>query len=371
MKILYWIPFFLPDTGGIETLSAKLLPELARRGHQLVVVASHGAHPLPDLTFHEGIPVHRFHFRNVVRKDNLLLIPQILSKIVSLKEEFQPDLVHMHVSDPSGFFHLKTLRAHPVPTIVTLHNACSIFGNYGPDTMMDELLEKANWITAVSRVTLSGWIEAYPQFSDKSSVVYNGVEIPQPDPLPLPFHPPGLLCLGRLIPQKRFDLAIRAMVALRRKFPLLKLTIAGEGHLRKELEELAASCGLCNCVRFTGGVSPQRVPNLLNANTMLVMPSDWEGFPLAALEAASMARPIVATEVGGIPEIILHGQTGLVVPPQDIEALTEAITYLLDRPRLAEEMGLAGRKRIQEEFSLQLTASAYEEIYDRSINEHG
>jgi glycogen(starch) synthase len=370
MKILYWIPFFLPDTGGIETLSAKLLPEFAHRGHQLIVVTSHGAHPLPDLTFHEGIPVHRFHFRNALRKDNFLLIPQILSKIVSLKEEFQPDLVHIHVSDPSGFFHLKTHRAHPVPTILTLHNACSIIGNLGPNTMMSELLERANWITAVSKNTLSGWVEVYPQLSDKSSVVYNGVEIPQLDPLPLPFYPPSLLCLGRLIPQKRIDLAIRAMVVLRQRFPLLQLTIAGEGHLRKELEELAASYGLCNCVRFTGGTPPQHVPNLLNANTLLVMPSDWEGFPLAALEAASMARPIVATNVGGNPEIILHRQTGLVVPPQDAEALAEAITYLLDRPQLAEEMGLAGRKRIREEFNLQRTASAYEEIYHRLINEH-
>jgi len=365
MRILYWIPFFLPDTGGIETLSASLLPEFVKRGHQLAVVASHGSNPLPDETDYQGIPIYRFHFRSAVRRENLPQLLEIRKRVAALKRAFQPDLVHIHVSDPSGFIHLQTLQAHPAPTLVSLHTNLTDLNNTSSDTLMGQLLDKADWITGVSKTTLENAIRCKPEIANRCSVIYNGIKTPTITPNLLPFAPPILLCLGRLITCKHFDLVIEAMVILIKRYPHLRLTIAGDGLQREELEDLTVSLRLEEQVEFIGWVPPEEVPEVLNATTLLVLPSRSEGLPMAALEAAHMARPIITTDVGGNPEAVLHQQTGLIVRAGDVQGLVEAIAYLLDHPQLAQEMGDAARRHAQEVFRLEKTADAYDKIYHK------
>ena len=367
MRIMLWTPFFLPDIGGIETLMARLMPELARRGHQLILVTSHGAHLVPDETLHEGIPVYRFHFRSAVRKENLSLMLSILRQLATLRENFQPDLVHLHTSDPSGFFFLKTRKAHPCPTLVSFHNTRKAFTAHEPDTMLAELMAAGDWFTVVSRENLGSWTNLNPELASRMSVVHNGVAIPNLEPSPLPFEPPQLLCLGRLIPQKRLDLAVQAMGMLHEKYPALELTICGEGPLRAEIEAQIEALGLGKRTHLKNSVPFEQVPAMINESTMLVMPSDWEGLPMTAIEAASMARPVVASAAGGLPEVVLHGQSGLIVPRGDAPGLAQAISGLLDQPEKARAMGEAGRRHIQENFSLEATASGYENIYHRLV----
>jgi len=363
MRILYWIPFFLPDTGGMETLSAGLLPELVKRGHQLTVVASHGSTPVPDETDYQGIPIYRFHFRSAVRRENLGQLLKIRKRVAALKRAFKSDLVHIHVSDPSGFFHLQTLQAHPSPTLVSLHTDLTDLVNTSSDSLMGQLLIKADWITCVSKATLENAIRCKPEIANHSSVIYNGIKTPGITPDLLPFDPPILLCLGRLIPIKNFDLVIEAMVILVKRYPHLRLTIAGDGIQREELQDLTVSLKLEGQVEFIGWVPQEDVQEVLNKATLLVLPSRREGLPMAALEAAHMARPIITTDVGGNPEIVLHRQTGLIVRVGDMQGLVEAIAYLLDHPQLAQEMGHAARLHAQEVFNLEKTADAYDKIY--------
>jgi len=373
MRILYWTPFFLPDSGGMETLSAHLLPELVKRGHQLAVVASHGSIPLPDETDYQDIPIYRFHFRSAVRRENLGQLLKIRKRVAALKMTFQPDLVHIHVSDPSGFFHLQTLQAHPSPTLVSLHTNLADQINTSSDTLMGQLLDKADWITCVSKATLENAIRCKPEIANRCSVIYNGIKPPGITPDQLPFDPPILLCLGRLIPIKNFDLVIEAMVILVKRYPHLRLIIAGDGLLREELQDLADSLGLEEQVEFIGWVPQEDVREVLNEATLLVLPSRREGLPMAALEAAHMARPIITTDVGGNPEIVLHQQTGLIVRVGDVLGLVEAIANLLDHPQLAQEMGYAARQHAQEVFNLENTADAYNRIYHKlslSPNSH-
>lgn len=365
MRILYWVQLFLPDIGGIETLSASLLPELVKRGHQLAVVASHGRTPLPDETHYQGIPIYRFHFRSAVKRGNLPQLLKIRIRVAALKKTFQPDLVHIHPVDPSGFFHLQTIQAHPAPTLVSLHTNITDLKNTNSDTIMGQLLEKAYWITAVSKVTLENAIRSKPEIATRCSVIYNGINTPAITPDLLPFAPPVLLCLGRLIPCKHYDLVIEAMAILVKRYPQLRLTIAGDGPQREELEKLTVSLRLENQVKFFGWVPPEEVPELLNEATMLVLPSRGEGLPMTALEAAHMARPIITTDVGGIPEIVLHQQTGLILRAGDVQGLVEAIAYLLDHPQLAQEIGDAARRQAQDVFSLDKTADAYDKIYHK------
>ena len=109
------------------------------------------------------------------------------------------------------------------------------------------------------------------------------------------------------------------------------------------------------------------VPALINTATMVVMPSRREGLPLVALEAALMARPIVATRVGGLPEVVVHQQTGLLVEPENSDALAEAITFLLDHHETATQLGQAARQRAQEVFGWERCVDAYDALYRKLI----
>jgi glycogen(starch) synthase len=182
-------------------------------------------------------------------------------------------------------------------------------------------------------------------------------------PEPLPFQPPRLLCLGRLVRQKGFDLALAAFASIIERFSEVRIVIAGDGPERSQLERQIAEWHLEGKVELLGWVAPDNVPALLNTATMVLMPSRWEGLPSVALQTAMMARPIVATPVGGLSEVIVHQQTGLLVPPEDHAELASAIAFLLEHPAAAVQMGQNARERVQEVFGWQRCVDAYDALY--------
>jgi glycogen(starch) synthase len=365
-RILYWIPFFLPDIGGIETLSAKLLPALKEQGYDIIVLTSYGKYDVADKTEFNGIPVFRFHTRSAIRKRNLARIFQIRAQVTKLKKSFKPHLIHIHMSDPSVYFHLSTASACPAPTILTFHQSMehsSLRG--GEDTLLGNTLRMADWVTAVSSATLSYLLRIAPEIKNCSSVIYNGVDSAHIVPDPILFDPPRILCLGRLVHAKGIDLAITAFALLLNRYPRLRMTIVGEGPQRVQLEKQAAVLGLTESVDFTGRVSPEEVPAIMNQATVVVMPSRAEGFPMQALEAAQMARPVVATPAGGLPEAIIHEQTGLIVERENSSAIAHGVAYLLEHPEIAVSMGQAARSRVLKTFSLQSCVDSYSGLYRR------
>jgi glycogen(starch) synthase len=368
MKILYWTPFFWPTIGGIEILSMKALPALRDRDYDFVVVTSHDGRDLPDEEQYDGIPVHRFPFLTSLSKGNLSQVVKIQREVTKLKQTYKPDLIHLHLGGPISYFHLKTADAHPAVTLVTLHT--SFAGYKGADTLLAQTLTVANWVTAVSDAMLEDARSVVRGISHHSSVIYNGLDMPRLEPDPLQFDMPRILCLGRLIHEKGFDLAINAFALLVDRFPQARLTIAGDGPARLDLEHQATLLGLTEAVEFTGWVNPEDVPMLMNKATVVVVPSRWrEPFPLVALEAAQMARPVVATHVGGLPESVVHEQTGLLVEKDDSQTLAEAIAFLLDHPDVAIRMGQAGRSRMQNVFSWERYIDAYDLLYRGLIQE--
>ena len=190
--------------------------------------------------------------------------------------------------------------------------------------------------------------------------------MPSVAPAPLPFAPPTLLCLGRVVDDKGFDLAIRALAEIRRRVPAARLVVAGDGPARTALAHEAATLGLADAVEFTGWVRPDEVPSLLNRATVVLVPSRWqEAFGLVALQAAQMARPVVATDVGGLPEVVLDGSTGLIVPPESPAAIAEAVSALLEDPARARALGLAARARAERTFGFASFVGAHERLYAR------
>jgi glycosyltransferase involved in cell wall biosynthesis len=196
-------------------------------------------------------------------------------------------------------------------------------------------------------------------------VIHNGVEIPAQSVSPRPAGVPAdariILCVANLIHYKgHHDLLAAAMEVLPR-FPDVALVLVGEGALRAALEARVAHAGLRDRVHFLG--QREDVPALLAAAKLFVLPSHEEGFPNALLEAMAHGLPVVATRVGGVPEAVVHGETGLLVPPQDPAALAEALSALLRDPDLAQKMGRAGRERAASQFTLDRMVRETEALY--------
>jgi glycosyltransferase involved in cell wall biosynthesis len=176
---------------------------------------------------------------------------------------------------------------------------------------------------------------------------------------------PRLLCIGRLIPIKGHLVLLRALADARAQVPELTLDIAGRGPLAPALREYARELGLEPIVRFLGFVSP--VERAIEEAAIVVVPSLGEGFGMVALEAMERGRPVIASAVGGLPEIVAHGETGLVVPPADAGALAEAIVQLAGDLERAAEMGAAGRERAVSLFPPERSAERVEELYLTSL----
>jgi glycogen(starch) synthase len=180
--------------------------------------------------------------------------------------------------------------------------------------------------------------------------------------------PPRLLCLGRLVPEKGVDLAVAALGRLVKRFPRLELVVAGDGPERAKLERQASDLGLRHLVSFRGWIAPDQVPHLINTATLVLVPSRWEGLPGVAIQAGQMARPVVGARIWGLPEIVEHGKTGLLIEPEDCAGLADAIATLLDHPEQATRMGRGGRRRVEQLFGWDRYVDAYDVLY-RSLGQ--
>ena len=208
---------------------------------------------------------------------------------------------------------------------------------------------------------------------NKITTIYNGVALndhcgashgDQHPPCGLKAHDRFLLTVGRLHRQKGYDCLIQAFAQVRKECSALKLLIVGEGEEENNLKNLAKSLDLTDQVIFAG----LRLDSdtLYPFAELFILPSRWEGMPNAVLEAMAAGKPVVATEVGGVPELVLHGETGILVPPGDPDALAHAILDLCTDPVKAHTMGAAARVRVQEHFRIaamiEKTDGLYQEL---------
>ncbi len=371
MRILFWQELFWPHIGGVEVLATKLLLALRQRGYEITVVTRQDRLDLPKEAQYHGIQVYRYPFPwTAFAKGDLDQLIETRQQVVRLKRAFRPDLVHMNCFGPSFLFYHDTINGHTAPLLATLHTTPqSVMPQqaFGQDGLFRRTLRTASWISCVSAAVLAEARELAPEITSCSSVIYNGIDVPNLPLQSLPFDAPQLLCLGRLIADKGFDLALKAFASIVDRFPRARLVIAGDGPARSFLENQVAELGLRHSVEFVGWVPPEKVPSLLNAATVVIMPSHREGLPSVALEAALMARPVVATRVGGLPEVVLHQKTGLLIDDKDQEALAEAMLFLLNHPDTATAFGAAASRRVREVFSFERYVDAYDALYKKLI----
>jgi len=261
----------------------------------------------------------------------------------------------------SSFLFLRGGATGNLPRVLTLH---SPIRPVGKDGLQARLAADADRIVTVSQAQYDDAARTMPAVRGKLSMIPNALPWPDLPPADLAFTPPVLLCIARLRSDKGVDVAIRMFARLRDRGVVAKLVVAGDGPEKGALESLARSLGLGGHVDFTGWVAPDRIGTMINTSTVVVIPSRWpEPFGLVALQAAQMGRPVVACGVGGLPEVVEHEQTGLLVAADDEQAMADAIENLLsDIPR-AKRMAERARRRARDRFDFSALVDAYEQIY--------
>jgi glycosyltransferase involved in cell wall biosynthesis len=286
------------------------------------------------------------------------------------------DILHSHKFGSNVWAAGLTLLARP-PVFVAHEHTWSYSGDR-PRILLDRRLiaPRADAFVAVSRDDQRKMVEIERIPPEKTRFIPNGIDLePPPEDagkrvrreLGLDPGQPVIGTVATLRAQKALDVLIEAALMLREEFPDLAVLIAGgadptAAEEAARLKALAERLGAGETVRFLG--PRDDIPSLLAALDVAVISSDYEGSPLSVMEYMEAALPVVATRVGGVPDIVVDGETGFLVPPRDPAAITAALTRLLAEPELARRMGEAGRRRRRAEFDLSATVRRVEQLYE-------
>lgn len=344
MKVLFWSANFWPNLGGLERISQELVLSLHQANVEVRVIApEHPDRPNQDQWHH--IPIHRFPFDDpavLQHPERVLTMRRELQQIV---HDWSPDLLNLSGCS-LGWVVCAFAVLGVLPTLVTLHGEMPL-ADGKLHNLHRTVLRSADWIHCCSRWTLNELLRHFPEGRAKSSVLLNALHLPRQKLSP-PARPSStLLCAGRLAPEKGFDVAIQALTHCG---PEITLQLAGEGPQRKPLEELSRQLGLERRVTFLGRLEPDLLLETMSKSLAVVVPSLSEGFGLTALEAAWVGTPVIASNVGGLPEVVCHGLTGWLVPVQQPQAIAKAAQELHADPGRTEAMARAARLWVEQTF---------------------
>jgi len=383
MKVLFLTHNFPRHSGDAPgSFILRLASALRNDGIETSVLAPADA----DYAAHDsldGIPVERFHYAPR-RFETLAYTGNMASQVqaswsarvtllgflgaefrsaVRLRREFKPDVVHAHWWFPNGLVGTWLGRMSNKPLVTTLH---------GSDVRLARsvafarpafrhVLHRSAAVTAVSR-----WLA-----SEAQQVVSAPKAIVAPMPVATDLFSPGgarqtdrLLFVGRLNKQKGIELLLQAVSRVSRP---IHLDVVGDGEDREKLQELAGALGIADRVRWHGALPQPRLADFYRGATALVVPSVEEGLGLVAVEAQLCETPVIAFDSGGLPDIVQHDRTGILVTSIDATALAAAITSLLDRPDRGAALGAAGRLHALATFAPESVAKRYTDVYNSAI----
>ena len=289
-------------------------------------------------------------------------------RVRALIDDLQPDLLHaLHLTSYGFLAGLSGFQPSIVsvwgtdvleaPTLSPLHG-----------WITRHALARAGAITATGRKLAEATVP-YAPAGAKIHVIPYGVDLDVFCPVPRAATARVTVgAVARLSPEKGLDHLLRAVARLRDEGVDLDLVLAGEGPSRGALERLTDELALRDRVEFAGEVAHSDVPAILQRFDIFAMPSTWEGFGVSAIEASAMDLPIVASNIHGIPDVVLDGETGLLVPPADIGLLADALRRLAGDAGLRARMGAAGRAFVSREYRWQDNAALMESLYEKMLH---
>ena len=378
MNVALFASAFHPHVGGVEELVRQLAHAYRAKGVGAIVVTNQWPPTLPAEEEFEGIPLYRLPMRTPegtlkARVKYHATSGATRRDMLGILRKHKSDLLHVQCVSVNGYYAHLAHEALGLPLIVTAQGERTMDATrvYERSSFLNQtlrtLLAEAAHVTACSRDTLCDIETFYGQpIGARANVVYNGIRLDDfADPTPYSHARPYLLGIGRHVPQKGFDVLLRAFAQA--TLPAHDLLLAGDGPERAGLEELSRSLGLTNRVRFLGRADRAAAVSLFHGCDFFVLPSRQEPQGIVNLEAMAAGKAVLAARVGGVPEIVQDGVTGLLVPGDDAPALAQAMTRLAADASLRQSLGAAGRERAQQ-FDWAAIAEQYLSLYAQHVH---
>jgi glycosyltransferase involved in cell wall biosynthesis len=342
----------------MEMTAATVISALSGRRMRHSVVCLKGE---PEIAprFGGGVEVHCLYSR-----PNELALPWRLRRLI---RRLRPDVIHARNWGAWPDVAVARLMTLPCPPLIFSFHGLGKAGRMPlrRRVAFRVLARMTTVLLTVSEGSKRLMVEEYGWPTRRVEVIHNGVDTER-------FRPPDgarrdgplrIAAVGNLRPVKNHAMLLRACAALAARGVDLELSIAGQGPLRADLEALATSSGIAGRLRLPGHIPD--VPEFLRGADLFVLPSDSEQNPNALLEAMATGLPCVATDVGGVGELLDGGRCGRIVPPGDIHSLAAAIGELLADESLRRRLGAAARQRACQEYHLEKMIAAYERLYRR------
>jgi glycosyltransferase involved in cell wall biosynthesis len=371
VKIVVVCPHF-EDPGGVREVVTRVAEAHTLAGHHVdVLTRARQERGRPDPPRFEGMGVWRVPMAPAPHRDAgwrpmrrfLRRSSQGIWPFTKRLRALSPDIVATHCSKFYAPWVQLAQRAVRAPVVAHLHNAERTAD--GPDSPFWSrlLFASVDHVIAVSPEVGSYAVRRCPRLAGSVDIIRNGIAPGDfANVIAEERAHPYLLAVGRLAPQKGFDILVDAIARTTTRPSLL---LAGSGPAAKQLQAQVAERGLTARVEFLGEVPRERVKCLLRGATAVSMPSRFEGNPLIALEAMQAGAPLIASAIPGLPEELVHGVTGILVPPEDPIALARAIDQIVSNSAEAERLGHAAAEASRAFPSWDAVADAVLAVYQQ------
>lgn len=364
-----------PTFGGSGIVATELGVKLAARGHEIHFISYES--PMRLNRFMENIFFHEVEIPHYPLFEHNLYTLALAGKIIDVVKYEKLDIIHAHYAIPhaiSGIISKNILQDSKIKLVTTLHGTDITLVGLEPafHPLIKYSLDNSDAVTAVSQYLRTN-TEQHFNPEKKIKVIYNFIDLDEYKRNPCThikksIAPNGekiLIHISNFRPVKRVQDTIRILAEVNKTIPT-KLILVGDGPERSDAEKLSRELGVSDNVKFLG--KQHALVDLLSAADIFLLPSQSESFGLAALEAMSCGTPVVASNIGGIPEVVIHGESGYVAELGDVARMAKYVIGLLTNDRKWATFSENARKIAEEKFDCEHIIPKYEQLYQSLID---
>lgn len=381
MNLLIVTPYFAPQTGGVATYVEDLRRSLSSKGHEVCVLREGQSHSIQQCPLNRDDRVFELYMRPFwspqaplkgAVTSAIFLLPT-LWRLTRFLRNHRVDIVCLEYPLAYMFYFLLVRAWLRIRVVVGLHGSEIHLLHCGPRHerwLVRQIIRRADWVLAHSRQLLADAERIVGDLPRNRSLLPCWVDSEllhnqgfHRDWVRLETSSKYVLTVAKLFPRKGLDVLLRAIRKLRHLPPGYQFIIAGDGPEEAELKQLASRLGLETVVTLTGSVKRENIPALLRECEFFVLPSRSEPFGIVVLEAMAFGKAVIATRVGGIPEFVTDSSNGLLVPPEDSDALADRIQLLLDDETLRHRLGRNALETVESRYDRRIVSGRYEELF--------
>jgi N-acetyl-alpha-D-glucosaminyl L-malate synthase BshA len=365
-----------PTFGGSGIVATELGVKLAAKGHEIHFISYES--PMRLNKFMDNIYFHEVEIPHYPLFEHNLYTLALAGKIIDVVKYEKLDIIHAHYAIPhaiSGLLTKNILKDTKLKLVTTLHGTDITLVGLEPayHPLIKYSLDQSDAVTSVSQYLRTN-TEQHFNPEKKIHVIYNFIDLEEYKRNPCSnikhiIAPNGekiLIHISNFRPVKRVQDTVRILAEVIKTIPT-KLILIGDGPERSEAEKLSRELGVAEHVKFLG--KQHALVDLLSAADIFLLPSQSESFGLSALEAMSCGTPVVASNIGGIPEVVIHGEAGYVAEFGDIGRMAKYVVNLLTNDKKWALFSENARKIAEEKFDSNIIIPKYEKLYEDLLNE--